>query len=84
MPDISNYSLNVEESPQYDLQTESDDYGLSTDEKIDPRYYVILDLNTGKPVRFWFGTLAEYNALPEIYGDVCYNIQERSCYVGEE
>ena len=70
---IFNYTLDVEESAEYNLQTE---------EKIEARYYVIIDLNTGKPVRFWFGTLAEYNALPEIYGDVCYNIQEASCYVG--
>lgn len=40
------------------------------------------DLNSGERVRLWFGTLEEYNALPEVYGDVCYNIQEASCYVG--
>ena len=71
--DDFNYTLDVEETEEFSLQTE---------ERIEARYFVILDLNTGKPVRFWFGTLAEYNALPEIYGDVCYNIQEASCYVG--
>ena len=71
--DDFNYTLDVEETEEFSLQTE---------ERIEARYFVILDLNTGKPVRFWFGTLEEYNALPEIYGDVCYNIQEASCYVG--
>ena len=71
--DDFNYTLDVEETEEFSLQTE---------ERIEARYFAILDLNTGKPVRFWFGTLAEYNALPEIYGDVCYNIQEASCYVG--
>ena len=84
MADVYNYNLSVDDSPQYDLQAETDDYGLHTEERVEARYYVILDLNTGKPVRFWFGTLQEYNALPEIYDDVCYNILERSCYVGEE
>ena len=84
MNDVSNYDLSVDQSPQYDLQTEADDYDLHTEEKVEAKYYVIYDLNTGEPVRFWFGTLEEYNALPEIYGDVCYNILERSCYVGEE
>lgn len=75
MNDVSNYTLDVETSQ---------DFTLHTEEAIEPRYYVILDLNTGKPVRFWFGTLEQYNSLPEIYDDVCYNILERSCYVGEE
>ena len=71
--DEFNYTLDVEEQ---------EEYGLHVEEKVEAHYYEIIDLNTGKPVRFWFGTLAEYNALPEIYGDVCYNIQEASCYVG--
>ena len=84
MSNVYDYDLTVEQDAQYDLGVQSDEYDLKTEEKIEARYYAIIDLNTGKPVRFWFGTLEEYNALPVIYGDVCYNILERSCYVGEE
>lgn len=83
MPDVNNYSLTIDESPQYQLDVDAGDaQDLRVEEKVEAKYYTIFDLNTGKPVRFWFGTLAEYNALPEIFGDVCYNIQEASCYVG--
>ena len=75
MSDLYNFNLEVEETQRADLDM---------DEKIEVEIISIPDLNTGKPVRFWFGTLAEYNALPVIYDDVCYNILERSCYVGEE
>lgn len=37
---------------------------------------VLLDENSGEPVRMWFGTVAEYNALSVIEPDVCYNILE--------
>ena len=71
MSDLYNFNLEVEETQRADLYL---------DEKIEVEIISIPDLNTGKPVRFWFGTLAEYNALPVIYNDVCYNIEEASCY----
>ena len=81
MPDIYNYDLTVEQDAQYDLEAEElTRADLDMDEKIEVEIISIPDLNTGKPVRFWFGTLAEYNALPVIYDDVCYNIEEASCY----
>ncbi len=36
----------------------------------------LVDINSGAKVRMWFGTVAEYNALPEIESDVYYNILE--------
>ena len=71
MSDLYNFNLEVEETQRADLDM---------DEKIEVEIISIPDLNTGKPVRFWFGTLEEYNALPVIYDDVCYNIEEASCY----
>ena len=36
----------------------------------------LVDENSGQRVRMWFGTIAEYNALPEIRADTYYNILE--------
>lgn len=71
MSDLYNFNLEVEETQRADLDL---------DEEIEVEIISVPDLNTGKPVRFWFGTLAAYNALPVIYDDVCYNIEEASCY----
>lgn len=38
----------------------------------------VYDVNSGVRVRFWFGTLEEYNALEEIDPDVYYNIEVES------
>lgn len=81
MSDLFNFTLDVDESPQVDLDAqELTRADLDMDEKIEVEIISIPDLNTGKPVRFWFGTLQEYNSLPVIYDDVCYNIEEASCY----
>lgn len=74
-------TLDVEEKPQVSLEAEELTRAeLGFEETIALKIIAIPDLNTGKPVRFWFGTLAEYNALPVIYEDVFYNIMEDSCY----
>ena len=81
MSDLYNFTLDVEESPQLGLEAEELTRAeMELDEKIEVEIISVPDLNTGKPVRFWFGTLAEYNALPVIYDDVFYNITEASCY----
>lgn len=36
----------------------------------------LVDENGGGDVRMWFGTVAEYNALPRVEKDVYYNILE--------
>ena len=36
----------------------------------------LIDQNSGEQIRLWFGTVAEYNALPEIRQDTYYNILE--------
>lgn len=37
---------------------------------------ILIDENSGKVVRIWFGTVEEYNALSQIDSDVYYNILE--------
>jgi len=37
---------------------------------------VLVDQKTGRRVRVWFGTLAEYNALDQIWPDTYYNLLE--------
>ena len=82
--DRYNYTLNVDEAPEFQLDVAGDDnLNLDPHESISVTVNAVIDLNTGKPIRFWTGTLQEYNALPVIYGDVDYRIIERSCYVGE-
>lgn len=41
-----------------------------------PAGQAIVDQNTGERVCVWYGTLAEYNALPEIHAAWEYNILE--------
>ena len=36
----------------------------------------LVDSHTGRELRFWFGTLGEYNALTRVEPDVYYNILE--------
>ena len=36
----------------------------------------LIDQSSGESIRIWFGTVAEYNALPEIRHDTYYNILE--------
>ncbi len=43
---------------------------------------LLTDQNSGRQVRVWFGTVAEYNALETIDPDVCYNILEGAAHVG--
>ena len=77
MSDEYNYSLRVDAPAEYQLQVGGDDsLTLTPSESVEVNINVIYDLNTGRPVRFWFGTIDEYNALEHIYGDVCYNIVE--------
>jgi len=42
----------------------------------------LTDQNSGRPVKVWFGTVEEYNALETVDPDVCYNILEGAAYVG--
>lgn len=79
--DEYNYRLDVETVPEFELTAnEEESHSLLPQEDMSVTVNTVYDINTGKPVRFWFGTLEEYNALPVIYGDVFYNILEASCY----
>lgn len=82
MNDDRDFLLDLDAPPDYELGVEDENHDLQPDARF--VIQTVIDLNTGRPVRFWFGTLEQYNALPEIYGDVSYNILERSCYVGQE
>ncbi len=42
----------------------------------------LTDQNSGRQVKVWFGTVAEYNALETVDPDVCYNILEGAAHVG--